>query len=407
MKKNRKMERVFNLQKQLKALTKKTEYTPQRVHVIGAGTMGGDIAAWCALKGLEVTLQSQSPERVTQAIQRAHHFYQQKLKRPDLMQAAVNRLKPDPAGTHISNADIVIEAIVEDLDAKQALFQKIESTVNPAAILATNTSSISLEEISVVLKKPTQLVGLHFFNPVAQMPLVEVVSTQKTSDENISNAMAFLGTINRLPLPVKNNPGFLVNRVLMHYLTESFFLFEEGIPVDVIDRSAVEFGMPMGPLALADKIGLDICISVLDNLVNFYGGNTLEKLHAMVKAGYLGIKSDKGFYRYRHGELLEETSASVASTPTSPDIRDRLILRMLNEVVACWHERIVANADFLDAGMIFGIGFPPAHGGPIQYIKKHGITTLINQLESLASRYGDRFKPSIGWQELKAISHSF
>ncbi len=395
---SRNLVRVFFLQNQLKALAKLAKSNVEHVHVIGAGTMGGDIAAWCAYKGFYVTLQDQSPEKIAPAIKRAYQLYRKKLKKPRLIKAVMDRLQPDVKGGGVGRADVVIEAVFEDLAVKQALFKDIEPQLKSGAILATNTSSIPLEDISTVLKNPERLLGMHFFNPVSKMPLVEIVRGPKTSDELVNCAAAFVGKLARQPLPVASRPGFLVNRVLMPYLMEAMELLQEGVPAAVIDKAALTFGMPMGPITLADKVGLDVCLSVAENLTAHFGGQVPKQLTQMVENKHLGIKSGRGFYRYQNGKkILAETSQGPVE---NANLTDRLILRMLNEAMACLDEGVITDADLLDAGMIFGTGFAPFRGGPIHYAKARGIVEVVSQLERFSTQYGDRFKPNAGWENL-------
>ncbi len=396
---SRNMVRVFFLQDRLKSLAKGAKYKPQHVHVVGAGTMGGDIAAWCALRGASVTLQDQTLEKIAPAIKRAHDLYVKKIKVPYKIQAVMDRLTPDVAGDGVKQADLIIEAIFEDLSAKQKIFQSMESKIKSDTVLATNTSSIPLDEINTVLNEPEQLVGIHFFNPVAKMPLVEVVHGKQTAPEVAQKALAFVGDIGKLPLLVTSSPGFLVNRVLMPYLMEAMALLEEGASPSQIDKAAVQFGMPMGPIALSDKVGLDICLSVAKNLMKHYGGEVPKRLEALISEGHLGVKTGQGFYRYRNGKMLKPERAS--DSKTLPDITDRLILRLLNEAVACLHEKVVADADLLDAGMVFGTGFAPFRGGPLHYAKSRGVADIVKTLERLTRDYGDRFKPHEGWRSLE------
>ncbi|MCH8263563.1 MAG: enoyl-CoA hydratase/isomerase family protein, partial [Proteobacteria bacterium] len=297
--------RVFLLQERLKSLGKGVDFQPKHVHVIGAGIMGGDIAAWCALKGLTVTLQDREPKFIAPAVKRAHALFKKRLKAPHLVQAAKDRLIPDQQGSGVKSADVVIEAIIENKEAKQELFSQIESLLKPDTILATNTSSIPLDELSETLQQPDRLVGIHFFNPVAKMQLVEIVEGENTSQENKNKAAKFCRCIDRLPLPVKSSPGFLVNRILMPYLMEAVKLLEEGVPAQVIDRAATDFGMPMGPILLADTVGLDICLSVAEILGEALGLNVPEALRKKVKAGKLGVKSGQGFYQYKKGKQMK------------------------------------------------------------------------------------------------------
>lgn len=395
--------RVFFLQDRMKGLAKSSDFKPQHVHVIGAGTMGGDIATWCAAMGLNVTLQDREIKFIAPAIARAAKLYREKFRNPRDAQAAMDRLLPDPQGLGVKQADVIIEAIFENLEAKQQLFKSLEQNAKPTAILATNTSSIPLDEINVVLEHPERLVGIHFFNPVAKMQLVEVVAGAKTSSDVINKALSFVRRIDRLPLPVKSSPGFLVNRTLMPYLMEAMRLLQEGVPAETIDRAAVKFGMPMGPIELADTVGLDVCLSVADNLTKHFGGEVPERLRQMVKAGELGRKSGKGFYVYKNGKPVK---AKASDAPVSPDLTDRLILRMVNEAVACLREGVVQDADLLDAGMIFGTGFAPFRGGPMHYAKTHGYAQIAARLQEFSTKYGERFKPDTGWQNLKETAET-
>ena len=390
--------RVFFLQERLKSLGKASDFRVEHVHVVGAGVMGGDIAAWCALRGFTVSLQDQSPERIAPAVGRAWKLFQQKLKRRHLARAAMDRLIPDHKGLYVEKADVVIKAIFEDRDAKRSLYRSLEPRLKPDALLCTNTSSIPLEELAGALAEPARLVGLHFFNPVAKMQLVEVVRGRSSGDTAIAHAQAFTRAIDRLPLPVASSPGFLVNRILMPYLLEAVILESEGVPAPVIDRAARDFGMPMGPIELADTVGLDICLHVGRILAEELGGEVPERLQRMVDAGHLGRKSGSGFYEYRKGKPVKSKVESGYRPPE--DLTDRLILRMLNEAVTCLREGVVEDADLLDAGMIFGTGFAPFRGGPLHYIHEQGMDTVRSRLEALEARHGARFRPDPGWTSL-------
>lgn len=393
--------RVFFLQERLKALGKNIAFNAKHVHVIGSGTMGGDIAAWCALQGYRVTLQDREPKLIAPAIKRAFELYSKRLKKPRLIQEAMDRLMPDVHGMGIAKADIIIEAIYENLEAKQDLFKTLEQQAKPSAILATNTSSIPLDEINGVLQKPERLVGIHFFNPVALMPLVEVVQGNQSDAMVVKNAMAFVRAIDRYPLPVKSSPGFLVNRILMPYLMESMVLLQEGIAPEVIDKAALDFGMPMGPIELADTVGLDVCLSVADNLAKHYGGEVPQRLRQMVEQKQWGKKTKQGFYAYKNGKMVRQKTGVVAAETSQ--IADRLILRMLNEAMACLREKVIEDTELLDAGMIFGTGFAPFRGGPVHYAKQRGVQATIIRLEELRQLYGERFKPDEAWQILTDV----
>jgi 3-hydroxyacyl-CoA dehydrogenase/enoyl-CoA hydratase/3-hydroxybutyryl-CoA epimerase len=390
--------RVFFLQERLKSLGRESAARAGHVHVVGAGIMGGDIAAWCAAQGLRVTLQDQSPERIAPAIGRAGRLFGARLKERRLIQAAMDRLVPDPQGLGAARADVVIEAIFENAEAKQSLFRSIEGRARPDALLATNTSSIPLEVIGEALARPERLVGLHFFNPVARMQLVEVVRGPGTSADAVARAQAFARQIDRLPLPVASSPGFLVNRVLMPYLMEAVIAVSEGVRPELVDSAAVEFGMPMGPIELADTVGLDICLSVADILAERLGATVPQRLRRMVEAGQLGAKSGRGFYAYSGGKPAKSRPQTGDVLPD--DLTDRLILSMLNEAVACLDEGVVGDEDALDAGIVFGTGFAPFRGGPMRYLRSSEPARLKERLEALRRRHGERFTPHEGWSRL-------
>ena len=393
----RNLVRVFHLQEKLKGLAKTGLPAARFVHVVGGGAMGGDIAAWCALQGLLVTVQDVDAGRLAQVVKRAAQLFRKKLKQPREVQAAMDRLVPDPLGAGAARADLVIEAIFEDADAKSALYRELEPRMKPDAILATNTSSIPLERLAQGLARPERFLGLHFFNPVPQMLLVEVVTMAGTAQGAVDRATAFVGSIRKLPLPVKSSPGFLVNRILMPYLMEALTLVGEGVLPAEIDRAALAFGMPMGPVLLADTVGLDICLSVARILTGHFGGAVPGRLEEMVAAGRLGKKTGQGFYRFSHGK--PEIPKGPAPAPGGV-IEQRLMLRLVNEAVACLREKVTQDEDLLDAGVIFGTGFAPFRGGPLCYNRQEGITRQESQLKSLEDLYGNRFAPDPGWSLL-------
>jgi 3-hydroxyacyl-CoA dehydrogenase/enoyl-CoA hydratase/3-hydroxybutyryl-CoA epimerase len=393
---SRNLVRVFFLQNRLKALAGRPGRHFARVHIIGAGVMGGDIAAWCAWRGMEVSLHDREQRLVEMALERGREFLARRCRQPGLADACMRRMHADVAGDGIAAADLVIEAIHEDAEAKRALYSRIEPLLRPGTLLATNTSSIALERLAVGLADPGRLVGLHFFNPVAGMMLVEVVRGEATSESAASDAVAFTRQLDKLPLPCRSSPGFVVNRILMPYMTEAMFAAESGVPPAVIDRAAISFGMPMGPVELADTVGLDVALQVDRIMARAFGHAGPSGLQDMVTAGNLGRKSGRGFYEWRNGRPLKPEAASAPPE----DLEDRLVLQLLNEAVACLREGIVGDADLLDAGMIFGTGFPPFRGGPIQYARERGIESTIARLLELERRYGPRFRPDDGWQTL-------
>ena len=384
--------RVFFLRERLRGLAPKSTEI-RHVHVAGAGAMGGDIAAWCALRGLTVTIHDQSMPLVEPALQRAEKLFRRRLKAPGAADEARRRLIADAAG--IADADLVIEAIVERLDAKQALFQELERQIRADALLATNTSSIALERLSEGLAHRGRFLGLHFFNPVAKLPLVEVVRGNSTDDLCMTRAMGFVNRIGKLPLPCRSAPGFLVNRILAPYFTEALFANRDGYALETIDRAAEAFGMPMGPVELADRVGLDVALHAAESL-DTTAGEAVSLLHAKVEAGELGAKSGAGFYRYRDNRPIKSRRFAAPDE----DLRDRLILPLANAALACHADGVVEDTDLVDAGVIFGTGFAPFRGGPIQYARQRGIEEVVRRMESLAASYGPRFAPHAAWKKL-------
>jgi len=387
--------RIFTLQERLKSFGKEGGAGIRHLHVIGAGAMGGDIAAWCALRGIDVTLQDLAPERIAPAIKRAAELYKKRLREPHLIRAAMDRLVPDVRGDGVARADLVIEAIVENAEIKRKVFADIEPRMKPAAILATNTSSIPLQELSTGLARPERLVGLHFFNPVAQMMLVEIVEGPRTSPEVMRAGQAFARQIDKLPLPCKSAPGFLVNRVLSPYLLEAMLMLDEGIAPETLDAAARDFGMPMGPIELADMVGLDICAAVGQELAK-PGTPVPRKLAENIEAKRFGKKTGKGFYTWVNGKPQK----GPAGQADLKALADRMVVPALNEAVACVREGIVADADLCDAGVIFGTGFAPHRGGPISTIRERGKDAWLKVMADLEARHGERFKPDPGWSTI-------
>jgi 3-hydroxyacyl-CoA dehydrogenase/enoyl-CoA hydratase/3-hydroxybutyryl-CoA epimerase len=399
----RNLVRVYFLQERLKSLGGKDSQgtalpSLQRVHVIGAGVMGGDIAAWCALRGFDTSLQDRSMAQVQPAIDRAHAFYSKKIKQEAKRAAAITRLKPDVEGNEVAKADLVIEAIYENSEAKRDLYAKVEETLPAGSLLTSNTSSIPLTDLRAGLRRPAQFAGLHFFNPVAMMPLVEIVRHDGMDADTERRLAAFCRAIDKLPVPVAGSPGFLVNRILMPYLLEAMACYSEGIPGPVIDKAALAFGMPMGPIELADTVGLDVAASVGKLLADFLNLPIPSGLDGLLATGKRGRKDGQGFYTWVDGRAQKSEVPKDYRAPE--DLTDRLILPFLNEAVACLQEGVVADEDLLDAGVIFGTGFAPFRGGPIAHIRSEGAAKLKARLEQLADRHGDRFKPRPGWDAL-------
>jgi 3-hydroxyacyl-CoA dehydrogenase/enoyl-CoA hydratase/3-hydroxybutyryl-CoA epimerase len=392
--------RVFFLTEKLKNQQYNSEPKDiKHVHVLGAGVMGGDIAAVSAMRGFKVTLQDLDKKQIGATISRARKLFSKKLKKQHLINDALDRLIPDPEGIGVKKADLIIEAIVENLSVKQEVFVELEKNAKPSAILATNTSTIPLDQIASKLKDQSRLVGIHFFNPVAQMMLVEVIHFEQSSMQSIESAIKFVQRLDKLPIRVKSSPGFLVNRVLLPYLSEAMLMLEEGIAKEDIDKVAKDFGMPMGPIELADTVGLDVCVFAQESLAKYLDNVTEipRTVRQMLDHKKLGRKTGEGFYKYSKGKIVNKTNAS---SNIKPEIKQRLMLRLFNEVAACIREEIVAEHDLIDAGLIYGSGFPPFLGGPVNYMNTQGSSKLQDQLSLLGDKHGVRFSPDHGWTEL-------
>jgi len=393
---SRNLVRVFFLTNKLKAQGDKAAPKVEHVHVVGAGVMGGDIAAWSALRGLKVTLQDREMKYIQPALDRAEKLFSKRVRDDAKRAATSSRLSPDVGGEGVASADLIIEAIFENLEAKQSLYRELQAKMKPDALLATNTSSIPLEKLRTVVDKPERFIGLHFFNPVAQMMIVEVIRCDDTLRDALNVGIGFVKSISKLPLECRSAPGFVVNRILAPYMGEAMALAEEGVELSVIDEVAVAFGMPMGPVELVDSVGLDVALHVSKVLGAGMDATGIDRLSQMVEAGNLGRKSGTGFYEWIDGKAVKPASTSAAPD----DAQDRLILPMVNEAVACLADRIVIDPDLLDAGVIFGTGFAPFRGGPLQYARTRGIDEITSRLSELTATYGDRFTPHSGWSEL-------
>ena len=398
---SRNLVRVFLLQDRLKSAGGKSAADIRHVHVVGAGVMGGDIAAWSALRGFTVTLQDRALEYVQPALKRAQELFDKRVPDPAKNAVARARLSADVAGEGVPGADVVIEAIFENLEAKQELYAQLEPRMKPGALLATNTSSLMLEPLAAKLARPERLVGLHFFNPVPQMPLIEIVHADHTDPAAVQAATGFARRIDKLPLPCRSAPGFMVNRVLTPYMHEAMLAAEEGVPLTVIDAAAVSFGMPVGPIELADVVGLDVAAHVGEIIARGLGRPVSEvpRLRELLAAKKLGRKSGAGFYVWRDGKAVKPAAPAAAAPP---DLIDRLILILVNECVTCLRERVVEDPDLVDAAVLFGTGFAPFRGGPLTYARARGVPAVVARLTELAARYGQRFQPDRGWPSIES-----
>ena len=394
--------RVFFLRDQMKKVAGSGSKIAH-VHVIGAGAMGGDIAAWCANQGLKATLADMKPEPIAGAMKRAADLFGKIIRKRTEVRDALDRLIPDLDGEGVRTADLIIEAVPEKLELKQKVYAGLEPQMKAGAILATNTSSIPLQDLRTTLAKPERLLGLHFFNPVSRLQLVEVVSHDGTDPQLLKEALAFVGAIDRLPLPVKSSPGFVVNRALTPYMLEAMVMLDDKIDKVTIDAAAEKFGMPMGPIELADQVGLDICLAVGDMLRSKFGDllpPTPAWLRDKVTKGELGRKTGKGFYVWKDGKADKARASSSAAEPDAEMI-DRLILPMSNVCVACLREGIVDDPDMVDGAMIFGTGYAPFRGGPLNYARTRGAESVASTLRQLATKFGGRFTPDAGWASFK------
>ena len=398
---SRNLVRVFLLQDRLKSAGGKSAADIRHVHVVGAGVMGGDIAAWSALRGFTVTLQDRALEYVQPALKRAQELFDKRVPDPAKNAVARARLSADVAGEGVPGADVVIEAIFENLEAKQELYAQLEPRMKPGALLATNTSSLMLEPLAAKLARPERLVGLHFFNPVPQMPLIEIVHADHTDPAAVQAATGFARRIDKLPLPCRSAPGFMVNRVLTPYMHEAMLAAEEGVPLTVIDAAAVSFGMPVGPIELADVVGLDVAAHVGEIIARGLGRPVSEvpRRRELLAAKKLGRKSGAGFYVWRDGKAVKPAAPAAAAPP---DLIDRLILILVNECVTCLRERVVEDPDLVDAAVLFGTGFAPFRGGPLTYARARGVPAVVARLTELAARYGQRFQPDRGWPSIES-----
>ncbi|MGE4170012.1 MAG: 3-hydroxyacyl-CoA dehydrogenase NAD-binding domain-containing protein [Candidatus Margulisiibacteriota bacterium] len=401
---------LFFTQEKLKKETGITEpYTPRAFHhagVLGAGLMGGGIAWLLSNGGLSVRLKDLKWEAITKGFQAIQAVVKKGLQIRKVKPYEANMLLDRVSGTTtyagFQRADIVIEAVLENMAIKKQVFAELESEVSDSTIIASNTSSLSITEMATALKNPERFVGMHFFSPVHKMPLVEVIPGDKTAPQTIAATMDLARTLKKVPIVVQNCPGFLVNRILIPYVNEAIRCLEDGGNLEQIDRVAERFGMPLGPLALADEVGLDIGYKVAKLLEEAYGdrmqlSSAFEAIHS--HAEWLGKKTGLGFYQHNKKSktpnfALLATIPKSHKTLSDEDIQDRLILVMVNEAARCIKEVVVASPAYLDMAMIMGCGFPPFRGGLLRYADQLGLKTCVEKLDHLAAQFGDRFKPS-------------
>jgi 3-hydroxyacyl-CoA dehydrogenase/enoyl-CoA hydratase/3-hydroxybutyryl-CoA epimerase len=382
--------------------------------VLGAGVMGGGIAQLLADKGVTVRMKDIQNQALETGIQHAIALFKKSLKRRSItdrqFQQKLNLIAPTVNYDGFKGTQFVIEAVVEKLEIKQSVLKELENYVQDDCIIATNTSSLSVSKMQVVMAKPERFAGMHFFNPVNKMPLVEVIRGEKSSDLAVSTVFQFSKQIGKTPITVKDSPGFLVNRLLMPYLTEAAHMLSDGVPIEELDKALLKFGMPMGPIELIDEVGLDVGDKVGHILNDAFGErmkvpNTFEKLLAQKR---LGKKTNAGFYKYESkGNDPDKKQkvfdsgiyALLGLTPTpgkltEDEIIDRCVLCMVNEASRCLEEKVVEKPDDVDLGMIMGTGFPPFRGGLLRYADSRGLSEIVARLEELSTKYGMRFKPA-------------
>jgi len=386
-------------------------YPVRRAAVIGAGIMGSGIAWSLARSGINVRLKDVSWDAVASGMAAAAAAFRSLVKRRKMtkyeMNMAMHRIAPAIDDTGFDGVDIVIEAVAEDMEIKKTVLRAIEKSVRPSTIICSNTSSLSLDEMAGVLKHPERFVGLHFFNPVPRMPLVEVVAGPLTSNDTVVAAAELVKKMGKTPMIVSGCAGFLVNRILLPYLIESAWMFEEGVQPQRIDRLLEDFGMPMGPLELVDEVGLDVGYKVAKVLEEAYGPrmHVPEALGAVAKTGgFLGKKSGAGFYKYRKGRKrpnrrverlardARREDGITARDLTDEQIVDRAILIMVNEAARCLEEGVIAEPEALDMAMVMGTGFAPFRGGLLRYADERGVVLIRDRLAELAAEFGERFK---------------
>jgi 3-hydroxyacyl-CoA dehydrogenase/enoyl-CoA hydratase/3-hydroxybutyryl-CoA epimerase len=417
--------RIFQLSERAKKDPPVAEPAPspatvRTLMIVGAGVMGGGVAALASRNGIDVRLRDLSPEALTKALQTVRTLAEERARKGKggarERDAQMARILPGMELTGVRRADFALEAVVEKLDVKRRVFGELEVRLKPDAILATNTSSLSVTDLAAGLARPERFCGFHFFNPVHRMPLVEVVRGRKTSDATIVTAVGFARRLGKTPVVVKDSPGFVVNRILMPYLREAMHLLEDGYPLLEIDAAMREFGMPMGPFEVLDEVGLDVAKNAAEVLARAFPERmtTSPILDKLVAAQRLGKKSGLGFYRHRGREREEAPGLRRflglrrARRPLGREnLAERMVLAMINEAARCLEEEIVSDAGMLDLAMVFGAGFPPFHGGPLRYANSIGVAKIEGRMSAMRAEGGERFKPTALIETLSARNGSF
>ena len=380
----------------------------RRVAVLGAGIMGGGIAQLVADKGIPVRMKDIRPDALAMALRQASKVWRERVEKrrlsPREMRQKLGFISPTLDDSGLSRVDVVLEAVVENLEVKQRVLSQVEERIPERSVFASNTSTLPISEIAARAVRPERVVGLHFFNPVHRMPLVEVIAGVRSSPEAVSTVHALAIELGKVPVVVRDAPGFLVNRILMLYFNEALRLFAEGIAIEDVDRAMTQFGMPMGPFALLDEVGLDTgqhAAGVLEAAFGKRIGAATPALASIVGSGRLGKKNGKGFYLYKAGkrtrpdpEVGRLTSAGPPVTLPVETLQERMVLAMVNEAAVCLEDGVVREPRDLDVAMVFGTGFPPFRGGLLRYADAIGPAVLVDRLARLADAHGERFRPA-------------
>jgi 3-hydroxyacyl-CoA dehydrogenase/enoyl-CoA hydratase/3-hydroxybutyryl-CoA epimerase len=412
--------RVFFLQDRAKHRSAPQAQPVRKTAVIGSGIMGSGIAQWFAARGMDVLLRDVDALQLAGGLHRASKLFAKARQRGLLSsteaQAAMDRIVPAEVPVRMSSIDLVIEAASEKMELKKQIFVDLEDRTRAETLLATNTSALSVTEIGRALRHPQRVLGLHFFNPVHRMKLVEVVRAELTSDATIDTAVAFVQRIGKLPVVVRDRPGFLVNRILLPYLLEAVRLFEAGVDVRVLDKSMLGFGMPMGPLRLLDEVGLDVAADVAQTLcVAFPERMPMPKtLPKFVAEKIQGRKAGRGFYEYRNDRaasvnpaILKLQEREDKAGLSTEELQKRMVLPMINEAAMCLEENIVDDAQDVDLAMIMGAGFAPFRGGPLRYADACGVARVVEDLQRLKDEGEPQFDPCPRLVEMSARALTF
>lgn len=387
----------------------------QRVGVVGAGTMGAGIAQLAAIKGFEVVVQEINEQALASGLTKIEDLFQQAVDRqivtPEEARSKLEAIGRTTTCQDFERVDLVVEAVVEDLELKRKAFQELEARTSPTTILATNTSSLLVREIQQGLFRRDRVAAVHFFNPVHKMPLVEVARTAETDSNVVSSLLRWVIALGKTPVVVKDSPGFLVNRILMPYLNEAAILVGEGMSIEQVDRVMRRFGMPMGPLELLDQVGLDVAAHIARTIQPVLGSWVTPNplFEEMAKQGWLGQKAGIGFYRYRGAKQSanSQLASSLKSSASEVAARDRMVLLMVNEAGRCLEEQVVRDAETIDLAMIFGSGWAPHRGGPLRYADERGLAEVIDALDRLTLEHGSRFEPCADLRRRAKTGDSF